>query len=435
MMSKLTNFTKIALIIPLAVVIASYASTISQELLDDYYYSGPRVLVDASRDGGVWWAPQWEEEGGFDPELYHQGKHLADYLKSLGMEVTELPRPFAITDELLNNYQMVIRAGAYSHTGYSEDEIAAYSRYVAGGGALILLADQTPDFDPAPAPDLLAMHFGLVLRGSVRGWVDPFTYHPITEGIESIYYPAGSVLVEDPPPYTIELGFIDGQTAMGILPYGFGQVFFMGDTHEVVFALQPLTDNLIAYFLTMEGLMSQVVQADLDADAESGLSDKLEAAMKSKDGRRLTPMNNQLQAFINQVEALRSSGRLGSVVADQLIGTAMTLMSIYQPVPEPACPCWSPKDIAALPTKGTDANCVANGSRLDIFQEEGCEHSFSVDIDASGNLSCVTNRFGCPKLPDLGGEYIETNESEFLVCMNQIISRCEDLGIEPPDYP
>ena len=64
-MSKLTNFTKIILIIPLAVVIASYASTISQELLDDYYYSGPRVLVDASRAGGVWWAPRGEEEGGF----------------------------------------------------------------------------------------------------------------------------------------------------------------------------------------------------------------------------------------------------------------------------------------------------------------------------------------------------------------------------------
>ena len=49
-------------------------------------------------------------------------------------------------------------------------------------------------------------------------------------------------------------------------------------------------------------------------------------------------------------------------------------------------------------------------------------------------LSCVINRFDCPKLPDLGGEIIGTNESEFMVCMNQIISRCEDLGIEPPIY-
>ena len=355
--------------------------------------------------------------------------------QTLTITIPYLARPFAITDELLDNYQMVIRAGAYSYTGYSEDEKPAYPLYVDGGGTLILLADHTPDFDRAPGPDLLAMHFGLILRGNVRSWVDNFTYHPITEGIASIYYPAGSVLVEDPPPYTVELGFIDGQTVMGILPYGFGQVFFMGDTHEVVFAQQPLTDNLIAYFLTTEGLMSQVLQAELDADAESGLLDKLEAAMESQDDGRLTPMNNQLQAFINQVEALRSSGRLDSVVADQLIGTAMTLMSIYQPVSEPICPCWSPEDIAALPMKKTDANCIANDFRFDILQVGGCEHSFGVSIDASGDLSCVANRFDCPKLPDLGGEFIETNESEFLVCTSQIISRCEDLGIEPPDYP
>ena len=40
-MSRITNFTKITLIIPLALTIASYASIISEELRDDYYYSGP----------------------------------------------------------------------------------------------------------------------------------------------------------------------------------------------------------------------------------------------------------------------------------------------------------------------------------------------------------------------------------------------------------
>ncbi len=212
--------------------------------------------------------------------------------------------------------------------------------YVANGGPLILLADYTPDFDPAPEPDLVAMHFGLDLRGNELGWVEDFTDHPFTAGIESFYYPAGSVLVEDPPPDTIELGFIDGQTAMGVLPFGFGQ------------------------------------------------------------------------ACINQVEALRRSGRLDSAVADQLIGAAITFMSIDRSVSEPACPCWSPEEMAALPTKKTDANCISDGSRLDIFQEGGCEHSFSVGIDSKGNLSCVTNRFDCPELPDLGGEIIGTNESE-----------------------
>lgn len=430
-MSKVTNFAKITLIIPLAFVIASYASVISQELLDDYYYSVPRVLVDASRDGGLWWYPQPFIDDVFDPDLDHQGKHLADYLKSLGMEVTELPRPFTITAELLNDYHLVVRAAAIPSNSYSQDEIAAYQQYVANGGSLILLAGST-DLDD---PDSLALSFGLNLQGALTAVVDSFAKHPITSGVQPFFFSAGSVLVEDPPLETIELGFISSQTAMGLLPYGFGQVFFIGDSFEVVFAQQPLTENLFVYFLSIEGLASQVLLADLDADAESGLLDKLEAALESYDEGRLKPMNNQLQAFINQVEALRRSGRLDSTVADPLIGTAITLMSIDQGFSGTTCPCWSPEDIAALPMKKTSANCASDGSRLDIFQEGRCEHSFSVSIDASDNLSCVANRFDCNGLPDLGGGFVGTNESEFLVCMNQIISRCEDLGIEPPDYP
>ena len=395
-MSKVISFTKIFLIIPLALAIASYATVITQELLDDYYYSGPHVLVDASRDGGTWWSPQSEENGGFNPDLDHQGKYLADYLRSLGMHVTELPRPFIITAELLNDFHLVVRANAVPKNSYGPDEIDAYQQYVANGGSLILLADFTSLDDP----DQLALNFGLNLQGKLTELVDSFTEHPITSGVQPFIFRAGGVLVEDPPPDT-----------------------------------QPLTENLFVYFLTIEGLASQVLFADLDADAESGLLDKLEAALKSHDNGRLIPMNNQLQAFINQVEALRLSGRVDSVVADQLIGTAINLMSNDQAVAEPYCPCWSPEDIEALPMKKTSANCISDGSRLDISQEGVCEHSFGVSIDESGNLSCVANRFDCPKLPDLGGEFVGTSESEFLVCMNQIISRCEDLGITPPDYP
>lgn len=430
-MSKVTNFTKIALIIPLALAIASYASIISEELLDDYYYSSPRVLIDSSRDGGAWWFPQPLIDDVFDPELDHQGKHLADYLKSLGMEVTELPRPFTITAELLADYQLVVRPSAFPSTSYSPDEIFAYQQYVKNGGALILLSEFTNLDDP----DQLALSFGLNLQGNLTALVDSFTEHPITTGLQPFLYNTGSVLVEDPPPDTTKLGFIDSQAVMGLLPYSFGQVFFIGDTREVIFAQQPLTENLFTYFLTIEGLASQVLAAELDTKAESGLLAKLEASLNSQDDGRIKPMNNQLQAFINQVEALRHSGRLDSATADQLIGTAITMMTIDQKVSTSNCPCWSSKDITALPMKGTSADCSANSFRLDIVQDEKCEHSYGVNIGASGNLSCVANRFGCPGLPDLGGEFIETNESEFLVCMNQIINRCEDLGIEAPDFP
>src|ERR1041384_4886026 len=53
----------------------------------------PRVLVDASRDGGVWWFPQVAPFSGTDA---HHGQALADAVRSLGFVVEELPRPFAI---------------------------------------------------------------------------------------------------------------------------------------------------------------------------------------------------------------------------------------------------------------------------------------------------------------------------------------------------
>ena len=66
------------------------------------------VLVDASRDGGAWWFPQ-SSETGFSMSEPHQGKQLADYIRSRGFEVVELPRGRAVTDGLLNQYNKIIR--------------------------------------------------------------------------------------------------------------------------------------------------------------------------------------------------------------------------------------------------------------------------------------------------------------------------------------
>jgi hypothetical protein len=104
-----------------------------------------------------------------------------------------------------------------------------------------------------------------------------------------------------------------------------------------------------------------------------------------------------------------------------------------QPVVE--CPCWTQADIESLPMDGADAICTSDGSRLDIYQEGICEHSFSVVILPESALACGANRFDCPGLPDLGGEFIDTSESQFTVCLNQIINRCQELGIDPPEFP
>jgi len=99
------------------------------------------------------------------------------------------------------------------------------------------------------------------------------------------------------------------------------------------------------------------------------------------------------------------------------------------------CPCWTLADISALPMEGTTASCLTNGGRMDIVQNDICEHSYGVGLTSNGSGSCVTNRFSCPGIPDLGGEFISTNVSEFAVCLNQIRNRCEELGIDPPDFP
>ena len=98
------------------------------------------------------------------------------------------------------------------------------------------------------------------------------------------------------------------------------------------------------------------------------------------------------------------------------------------------CPCWSDADILALPMEGTDAMCTSDGGRLDIWQDGLCEHSYGVGISPTG-FKCVTNRFSCPGLPDLGGEWIETSEIEFAGCLAQIVGRCKELGIDPPEFP
>src|SRR4051812_3075191 len=46
------------------------------------------VLVDASHDGGAWWFPQGGvTAAGFKPDSAHQGRALADYLRSRGYTV------------------------------------------------------------------------------------------------------------------------------------------------------------------------------------------------------------------------------------------------------------------------------------------------------------------------------------------------------------
>jgi hypothetical protein len=201
------------------------------------------VLVDASRDGGLWWGPQAAPP--YDPNLPHQGKALADLLRSQGMTVTELARPFTITCEQLSQYDLVVTIdwGA----AYSASERSAYNGYVANGGHLIYLTDHQTF-----TVDSLSSLFGLDFNGSLTGTITPFTPHPITAGVNPLAYPAGSFVATAPSSAKM-LGFVSGQPVMGILAFDLGRVFFMGETNLLegfpTAIPQPLVNNLFGYML------------------------------------------------------------------------------------------------------------------------------------------------------------------------------------------
>ena len=198
-----------------------------------------RILVDASHDGGVWWYPQHES---FYPDSAHQGKALADYLRSLGYEVTEVPRGWPITDSLLGSFTMVIRASEWG--AYRESELEAYKNFVSREAALILLSDHRN----TDARDELAEMLGVTFTGVASGSVTEFADHAITEGVWELPYVGGAYVSAFDPEDVEILGWLDGEVpVMGLIKSYRAKVFFMGDTNGIEGIPQPFVDNLLEW--------------------------------------------------------------------------------------------------------------------------------------------------------------------------------------------
>src|SRR4051812_26657256 len=151
-------------IIPVVAIMSILLSSCMKEInLDDfsfpdtnYYVPGyPQVrdtiLVDASRDGGVWWYPQ---TGTFNPQINHQGTALVNYMHSLGYVVEELPGGATITPELLRKYDLVIRAGEFGT--YTAEEMAAYQEFLSRNSSLLLSSEYSAQLQN----DQLAAYLG-----------------------------------------------------------------------------------------------------------------------------------------------------------------------------------------------------------------------------------------------------------------------------------
>jgi hypothetical protein len=222
---------------------------------------GKSILVDASKDGGVWWSPQ-SPETGFYANEDHQGKALADYLRSIGYTVKELYRGAVITNELLQKYDKIIRAPAFFP--YTDAEIRAYDNFLSRPGALMLLQDHLS----YTTNDKLSEHLGIEFAGVLSGTITVFAPHEITSGITEIQYIAGCAVTNaNKNPDITVLGFLDNNSffdvnnngvydngdinstpVMGILNnYPNTRIFFMGDGNALELLPEPFTQNLISW--------------------------------------------------------------------------------------------------------------------------------------------------------------------------------------------
>jgi hypothetical protein len=78
--------------------------------------------------------------------------------------------------------------------------------------------------------------------------ITQFAPHPITDGVTSLRYVAGSFVTGAPAAATM-LGFFGGAPVMGITPFGEGRVFFLGDTNGIQGVPQKFVMNLVTFML------------------------------------------------------------------------------------------------------------------------------------------------------------------------------------------
>jgi hypothetical protein len=215
-----------------------------------------KILVDASKDGGVWWYPQGPKNN--DPNVYHQGQKLANYLRGLGYQVDELASGTRVSGSILQGYSKVIRAAAIYQ--YLPEEIEAYDTFLSQKSSLMLIQDHLANHPN----DMLSKHLNVEFAGAGGTAITKFNSHAITKGVFSVPYIAGSGIVNTDKSHMTILGsladtdFIDinnngrldssdliAAPVMGILHHPTSKIFFIGDINGIEQVPQPFTENLV----------------------------------------------------------------------------------------------------------------------------------------------------------------------------------------------
>jgi hypothetical protein len=96
----------------------------------------------------------------------------------------------------------------------------------------------------------------------------------------------------------------------------------LADGRQVVVRADP-------FLTTIEALISQVLGiSSLNQEQQNSLISKLEAAQRSMVRGNRNAVSDQLNAFVNEVQALKQTGRLGAATADSLIAQAQAIINV-----------------------------------------------------------------------------------------------------------
>jgi hypothetical protein len=210
-----------------------------------------RALVDASKDGGLWWSPQYSSEG-FDPDKAHQGKAMADAMRARGWEVIELGRGEVITADKLEGYDIVIRPEPYSC--YSASEAIAYRDAVAAGVRLFLMGSS------AGYDDRVANIFGLRFGSRRHISVEKIIPHLLTAGIGLSAIPW--VTAQEMPRESVTLAWGPGEDPiLGYYALLEGYVLFAGTSSFICGS--PLLGNMLEFLESTSSYELQRQSLDL----------------------------------------------------------------------------------------------------------------------------------------------------------------------------
>lgn len=226
-----------ALILPIILLL-----TIPSYRIHEYQAETPtlKVVIDASKDGGVWWSPQTEEAWGLDPQKEHQGKRLADYLRSRGWQVTEIRRGESLADKL-NGASIVVRMNVFEP--YNREEALVYKEFVTNGGKLLLVKGYVRQGEEDR--DLVAMEFGIRFEGAIKTpEIKRWSIHRLTKGLKPLPFKTGSVVTQSPKE-TVPIAYLDNeQLVMGLVPCGKGRIIFLSTIFPLLEVHQPFTKRL-----------------------------------------------------------------------------------------------------------------------------------------------------------------------------------------------